>query len=142
MGKPKEGYNINMSYSHYKKGRKNALPRHLYREVCKEVNKGIADACKEGFHVNLPAKLGILKVIKRKTNLDNLRVDFNATKKAGKTIFHLNLHSDGWYGSWKWKRFTSIIGRSYHYMFKPTEDNRTSVAKQFKEAGGHKQYTT
>ena len=146
MPKPKEGFNIDMGYPYYKeqqkKRNKTVHSRALYKAICKELNKQIAKFIIEGFHVELPSKLGILKVIKRKTNLDNLRVDFDATKKLGQTVYHLNLHSDGWYGSWKWTRFTSKIGRSFHYIFKPTDANKSAVSKTFQKHGGHKKYTT
>jgi hypothetical protein len=147
MPKPKEGYNIDMSYPFYKeqqkkKRRKTTHSKSLYKAICKSLNKEISKAIIDGSHVELPASLGILKVIKRKTNPDNLRVDFDATKKLGQTIYHLNLHSEGWYGSWKWIRFTSKIGRSFHYIFKPTDSNKSTVAKNFHKHGGHKKYTT
>lgn len=144
MPKPKEGYNIDMSYPFYKERqkKKKILPRELYREICKEVNKEISKACINGLHIELPFKLGILKVIKRKTNYNLLRVDFNETRKQGEVVYHTNVHSDGWYGSWKWQRFTSHIGRSFNYVFRPTEANSDSVAKVLKERNGHKTYTT
>jgi len=60
----------------------------------------------------MPFRLGTIYIVKYKPknlNSRSLSIDFHQTKLLGKTIYHLNDHSDGY----KYRLFWSRIKKSY-----------------------------
>ena len=70
--------------------------------------------------VKLPCRLGTLAIVKRKPkNYDSksLRVDYHASKIYGKTIYHLNEHSNGWKYNFHWQKKDICIKNRSAYQF-------------------------
>ena len=70
--------------------------------------------------VKLPCRLGTLAIVKRKPkNYDSksLRVDYHASKLYGKTIYHLNEHSNGWKYNFHWQKKDICIKNRSAYQF-------------------------
>jgi len=131
------------SYEFYvkrqKRRSKKVLSRQLYMKINKLSNLLAMDKALEGYHVVMPYKLGILKIIKVKTNMNNLKIDFAHYNKTGEKRKHLNIHSDGFYPMWVWKGGRKVRNSLYH-TFTIAEQNRKAVSKVFKEPYGHKRY--
>lgn len=50
----------------------------------------------------------------------NLPIDFKRTKELGKTIYHMNYHTDGYKFRWKWFKKVARICMSKYWNFKPS----------------------
>jgi hypothetical protein len=115
----KEKHEIEISYSDFTK-------------IVKETNKKIHNLVIEdenGF--KLPENLGYLCVIKYKTK--KKAINWADTKKYGKTIYYLNLHSFGYRCHIKWfKTGISRFAFNEVYKFAPLKTLRAGVSKAFK----------
>lgn len=124
----KEKYNSNISYKDF-------------TTIVKESNKKIAEFVAEdenGF--KLPENLGYLCVIKYKTK--KKAINWADTKKYGKTIYYLNLHSFGYRYHIKW--FKTGISRFVFnevYKFAPLRDTRDKVSKSIKAGKDYVEWT-
>lgn len=82
-----EQYPLGLDYKRFK-----ALLVDYYTILSNELLSGVCE-------FKMPYKLGVLSIVKYrpKTHTSkSLSVDFKATKQFGKTIFHLNDHSNGY----------------------------------------------
>lgn len=136
----KKGYSLSHSYKYFKKKYGFDIDLATYRAICCAFNKKIVQNVIDGKVVKLPHSLGDLWIKKIKTNYDKPRVDLNETKKLGKTIYHLNEHSEGWWARWYWSRKCNLVTNMIYYSFQPTRENSRNVAKVMKKINGHKRY--
>jgi hypothetical protein len=142
----KEGYSLTQAYKFYKnlhfsKGESYKVSMMLYKDICRDFNQMVVEKVLQGKGVRLPHSMGMLWIKKFKINWDKPPVDLNATKQAGKVIYHLNEHSDGYCGRWQWTKRNQAISNLIYYSFKPTWHNKKKIPKIFKE-GGHKKFFT
>ena len=135
----KEGLTIDDSYRLYKKNGGTIL-KQTYKKIVLAYNKEIASQALLGKVVKLPHACGSLWIKLYQTNYENPKVDLNETKKSGKTIYHLNLHSDGHMGRWVWSKRNNLMKNLVYYSFQASRDNKIAVAKIMKEENGHKRY--
>lgn len=113
----------------YKEKSKSEISYKDFTTIIKESNKKIYKAIIEderGF--KLPENLGYLCVIKYKTK--HKAINWKDTKKYGKTIYYLNLHSFGYRYHIKWFK-TGICRFPFNevYKFVPLRTMRTEVSK-------------
>ena len=117
----------------YKEKYKSEISYNEFTTIVKESNRKIFDSIIEdadGF--KLPENLGYLCVIKYKTK--RKAINWGATKKYGKTIYYLNLHSFGFRYHIKWfKTGISRFAFNEVYKFAPLRTLRTEVSKRIKE---------
>ncbi|GAF94056.1 unnamed protein product [marine sediment metagenome] len=73
-----------------------------------------------------------------KTN--TYKVDLNETRLAGKTIYHLNDHSDGFMSRWVWSKRNNLMRNLVYYSFTATRANKRELAAHMKRPDGHKKY--
>lgn len=112
-----------------------------FTAIIKESNKKIASFVTEdpnGF--KLPENLGYLCIIKYKTK--KKAINWADTKKYGKTIYYLNLHSFGYRYHIKW--FKTGISRFVFneiYKFAPLRDMRNDVSKKIKDGKDYVEWT-
>jgi len=79
----------------------------------------------------MPYRLGNLRVIKLQSSYSRkkrLSVDFNLTRKYGKTIYHFNEHSDGFKYMFKWDKQKAVVKHKSFYRFIPTRSNKRHLA--------------
>lgn len=82
----------------------------------------------------MPYKLGSLSIVKyRPKHYDArcLSIDFQATKKYGKTIFHLNEDTGGFKVGMKWSKIFKFDNYK-DFMFVMTRNNKRKLAQLFK----------
>lgn len=85
--------------------------------------------------IKLPFRLGYLSVIKRKPKTydsKSLRLDFAATNKYGKVIYHLNEHSDGFKYRFYWSKLNVIVPNHRKYQLIATRANKRELARIIK----------
>lgn len=138
-------YSLNDVYDFYVERQKKKKRKHLKKKEFKSVaymcNKLIIKEILKGMQVSLPFTLGILRIVKRKTNPFNLKLDFKHYNETGQKKYHLNEHSDGWYGRWHWIKFNYRITNLFYYQFIPTDDNKRAMSKVFFVKDGHKRFS-
>ena len=147
MAEVKEGYSLTHAYRFYRnkfkgKGEQYKVDRQTYRNICKDFNQMLVDEILTGKSVKLPHSMGMLWIKKFKINWDNPPVDLNESRKQGKTIYHLNHHSDGWCARWSWTKRNQAISNLVYYSFTPTWTNSREVSRIMKEEEGHKRFFT
>lgn len=79
----------------------------------------------------MPYRLGNLRIVKLLSSRGRnkrLSVDFHLTNKYGKTIYHLNEHSDGYKFMFKWDKRKAVIKHKSFYRFIPTRNNKRTLA--------------
>jgi len=112
-----------------------------YTEVLQSFNTAIMDDILKGKDFNMPFYLGKLSIRKKENIITEdkkfLKVDFQATKRAGKTMYHLNEHSGNKYARFMWNK-GELINKTF-YTFKATRIYRRAIAAVMK-SGKHNIY--
>ena len=114
--------NIRSSFSGYRASI-NQLNFKQYNSVIQQYLKWMADILLDTGEVIL-CGLGKVSIIGRERNFKKLAVDFVQTKKMGKTIYHLNEHTDGVHYSFRWYRGKVRVRYKFCYKLKITKPNR------------------
>lgn len=127
------------------------LNRKMYEKFIKRYHEKWMDAIiNEAAVYNMPFKLGRLYITKCKSKLhynedgsidykkSKLGIDFNKTKKYGKTMYHMNTHTNGYRMRihWQKKDYANVVNITY-FKFKPavrynTKLNRAIMNKYVK----------
>ena len=108
-----------------------------YSKVWHTYIKEIVKQMLAGKHVLTP--IGTLRIIKKKTTIHNIRIDWNRTIKEKTTVYHFNEHSGGYKILPKITRNLSI--RKYSCMFAKMID--WAIAKYVKQdKNNYKKYET
>ena len=140
MPKIKEGFGLDHAYEFFKKKHGLDIDKKTFRKVCYAFNKSVVEDALEGKMVKLPHRMGALWVKKYKIDYDNPPIDLNESRKAGKIIYHLNFHSDGYTARWAWSKRNNLVTNMIYYSFHATRANSRALAKVMKQEGGHKRY--
>lgn len=135
-----KGYSLSHAYDFYKKKHGAKVDKSTYRKICYAFNKSVCEDVLEGKMVKLPHRLGSLWIKKFQVNPDKPPIDLNETKKAGKIVYHLNFHSDGWCARWSWSKLNKLVSNLIYYSFTPSRENSRAVAAVMKQPDGHKRY--
>lgn len=113
------------------------IPWSLYKYIISEFNKRMMEEIiKEGYIFKIPYRLGMLRIRKRKTNLNNLKPDFKVYRETeGElTSSHLNDHSDGFYVRFYWNKNEGVVVKNKTiYSFIPTRTNSRYLASLLKD---------
>ena len=108
----------------------------LYQNICHEFYKEIMNYIIEDNGIfELPFRLGKFFVLKEKIDLKKLNrqaIDWAATNKHGKVIYHLNEHTDGYKYSYQWDKKDSRVPNLYFYRLVPTRNNKRKLARLIK----------
>ncbi len=142
MPEVSKGYSLTHAHAFFKKRHDVDIDRKTYRSVCYAFNKMLIEDALEGKMVKIPHRLGTIWVKKYKIDPDNPPIDLNETKKAGKIIYHLNFHSDGYTARWAWSKRNNLVTNLIYYSFKATRANGRALAKILKQPNGYKRYFT
>lgn len=94
-----------------------------------------------GDKIKLPWGLGAFTVSKKKSKkfivIDgkeyiNMPIDWVKTKKAGKFIYHLNAHTDGFRYKWIWSSYDARFHQKDIWVFKPSRVSSRKLAEYIK----------
>ena len=136
-GNYKKDFGSNEIYNYYKD---TVLPelqvdKQTFRKICDEFNKLIIDEILvNSEEVRLPYRLGTIRVKKTKMKYDDknkLKIDWAASKKLGKRIYHLNDHTGGYKYRFYWTK--GIVKNITAYSFIPTRTNTRTLASILKD---------
>jgi hypothetical protein len=91
----------------------------------------VDDILYKGREYKLPYRLGRIKIVKRKVDVNNLNrfgIDWVESVKNKKQIYHLNNHSRGFVYRYKWEKTNSLVPNLYFYKFVPTRTIKRKLA--------------
>lgn len=108
------------------------LFRSILNDYFKYLKKEIIENGKE---VKLPCRLGSLCIVKHKPkewSKKSLRIDYQSSKEAGKMIYHLNDHSDGYKYRYYWNKQNMLTKNKTKYQLIMTRENKRRLAQIIK----------
>lgn len=137
-------YTISDFYKSYEKERKpwdSCLSRKEYIKIMKEFFLELSLLIiKDKYHFKFPYRLGVVRIKKLKERSSSkMKIDWEKTKKLGKVVRHLNIHTDGKIFKWYWEKPHMKIKNQSFYTFRATKDDRRKLigtrglAKHIKE---------
>ena len=115
-----ENEGVELSYFDFKR---------VLDEMCKIIQDKILNAS-EGF--KMPYGLGYIQICKYKPktyNKTSLSVDYKASRDIGKTIYHLNEHSDGYKYRLFWSKIPRTFPDRYRYQLSLVRANKRKLAQ-------------
>ena len=130
MRRNRKSYTLVDSYKEYRKENPEdsgfSLSKIDYRNICIAFNQRLSDGIiEQANEFNVPGRLGLIKIKKFPTRNNSMRVDWAQTKKYNKKIYHLNMHTDGYYYKWMWhKRDACFINKSVYSFIAPRKAKR------------------
>ena len=107
----------------------------VFSSILYDYFKIIADAIiLKAADVKLPSQLGTIFVRKRKFKpyRNHLNVDFKSTNELGKTVLHMNEHTNGYSFMFKWEKRNIAFRSSILYQLVMSRDNKRRLAKCIK----------
>jgi hypothetical protein len=116
-------------YRDYRKKNKDThfdLVQGEYKFLIKLLLKEALKDIQEGNSFKLPLNLGELYIYKKRQK--RKPIDWQNTKKYGKYIYHLNLHSDGLIFKYKWNKSKARFINKSIYDFRPSRKNARALA--------------
>ena len=136
-GNYKKDYGSNDVYEYYKK---EVIPelqvdKQLFRKICDDFNKLLIEKILlDSEEIRFPYRLGTVRIKKSKMKYDDknkLKIDWAASRKLGKRIYHLNDHTGGYKYRFYWTK--GIIKNIKAYSFIPTRTNTRTLASILKD---------
>ena len=104
-----------------------------FKRILDQFNKNILDLllnASEGF--KMPYRLGYICIVKYKPKTytgKSLSKDYKLSKELGKTIYHLNEHSDGYKYRLYWSKNENTIPDIYKYNLSFVRANKRKLAQ-------------
>src|SRR5690606_10147619 len=94
-----------------------------YKLILQKFRDSFLKTLLSGIEITLPSKLGTFQIVKFKSN--RRPIDFVNTRKFGKPIPLLNLHSDGFGVRLHWSKVTANFKHKSMWAFLLTKDNKS-----------------
>jgi hypothetical protein len=135
MQKNKNSKTLVDSYKDFQESGDNIykVSKDVYRNICIEFNEMLIDhIILDSGEIELPCRLGSLRIKKIKSK-NRKMVDWKLTKEYGKLIYHLNMHTDGYYYKWHWKKKSALFTNKSVYSFVPLRRHKREVAQLLKD---------
>jgi len=97
--------------------------------------KFMVDNVMEGHSVSIPHGLGKLRIIgkKPKKRFRDFAINYQETKKQGKTVYYSNDHSDGFVYGFKWLKKNYHIVNKRYYKLGLSKPNKNRLRKLINE---------
>lgn len=130
-------YTIRDTYLHYKdlanKGEVCKVSMEDYISICCEYFMYIVECVmRKGITYRLPHGTGNFAILKTRQKFGGKQkrsVDFKTTKELGKTVYHMNEHTNGYKYTWLWYNDYKVIRDKFMYRFIPSRYNKRLLAK-------------
>lgn len=126
----RSSYTIADVYKDYLTEEKNFsdfMPFHTFRAILVDYFTWVRNSVlEEGREFIIPFRLGkwFISRSKAKASEEKYRIDFGETRKLGKTVYHLNEHTNGYNYVWSWDRTMCKNYTINAYRFIPTRYNK------------------
>ena len=128
----KQSYTIRDMFKEYRKIDEN-VSYFRFKRILDKFNEIVKEkilSSSEGF--KMPHRLGYVQIVKYKpktyTN-KSLSKDYKLSKELGKTIYHLNEHSDGYKYRLYWSKNKNTFPEVYKYNLSLVRQNKRKLAQ-------------
>lgn len=128
----KKSYTIRDMYKSYKEIDEN-MDYLRFKRILDQFNTNLLDSllnASEGF--KMPCRLGFICVVKYKPKSytdKSLSKDYKLSKELGKTVYHLNEHSDGYKYRLYWSKNKNTFPDIYKYNISFVRANKRKLAQ-------------
>lgn len=128
----KKSYTIRDMYKSYKEIDEN-MDYLRFKRILDQFNTNLLDSllnASEGF--KMPCRLGFVCVVKYKPKSytdKSLSKDYKLSKELGKTVYHLNEHSDGYKYRLYWSKNKNTFPDIYKYNISFVRANKRKLAQ-------------
>ena len=130
-------------YAYYREHTEEPLPYSVFKAVNQDYLAAIMELIVvEAYNFKIPNRLGYWRIQKRETDLTRLSVDWQATKKVGKRVYHLNTHSEGFKLRFLWEKKSAVLKKNSKrpYSFRLCREWKRKLAGEMKKPNGHTRY--
>lgn len=120
-------------YKQYRKDYGDDVDYKQFKDILDRFNEQILNCLlqsSEGF--KMPFGLGYVQIVKYKPKSmtpKSLSVDFKSSAEYGKTIYHLNEHSDGYKYRLYWSKTPQTFPDRYRYQLSLVRQNKRQLAQ-------------
>lgn len=120
-------------YKQYKKDYGDDVDYKQFKDILDKFNEQILNCLLQssgGF--KMPFGLGYVQIVKYKPKSmtpKSLSVDFKSSAEYGKTIYHLNEHSDGYKYRLYWSKVPQTFPDRYKYQLSLVRQNKRQLAQ-------------
>lgn len=120
-------------YKQYKKDYGDDVDYKQFKDILDKFNEQILNCLlqsSEGF--KMPFGLGYVQIVKYKPKSmtpKSLSVDFKSSAEYGKTIYHLNEHSNGYKYRLYWSKVPQTFPDRYRYQLSLVRQNKRQLAQ-------------
>ena len=120
-------------YKQYRKDYGDDVDYKQFKDILDRFNEEILSCLlqsSEGF--KMPFGLGYVQIVKYKPKSmtpKSLSVDFKSTAEYGKTIYHLNEHSNGYKYRLYWSKIPQTFPDRYRYQLQLVRQNKRQLAQ-------------
>lgn len=120
-------------YKQYKKDYGDDVDYKQFKDILDKFNEQILNCLLQssgGF--KMPFGLGYVQIVKYKPKSmtpKSLSVDFKSSAEYGKTIYHLNEHSDGYKYRLYWSKVPQTFPDRYRYQLSLVRQNKRQLAQ-------------
>ena len=120
-------------YKQYRKDYGNDVDYKQFKDILDRFNEEILSCLlqsSEGF--KMPFGLGYVQIVKYKPKSmtsKSLSIDFKSTAEYGKTIYHLNEHSNGYKYRLYWSKIPQTFPDRYRYQLQLVRQNKRQLAQ-------------
>ena len=120
-------------YKQYKKDYDDDVDYKQFKDILDKFNEQILNCLLQssgGF--KMPFGLGYVQIVKYKPKSmtpKSLSVDFKSSAEYGKTIYHLNEHSDGYKYRLYWSKVPQTFPDRYRYQLSLVRQNKRQLAQ-------------
>lgn len=131
--KSKQSATIIDMYKQYVKDNGKDISYDRFKRILDAFNNAVKDSLlesSEGF--KMPFGLGYVQIVKYKPksyDKKSLSVDYKTSKELGKTIYHLNEHSNGYKYRLFWSRIPQTFPDRYRYQLSFVRNNKRELAQ-------------
>lgn len=131
--KSKKSATIIDMYKQYKKDYGDDVDYKQFKNILDKFNEQILNCLLQssgGF--KMPFGLGYVQIVKYKPKSmtpKSLSVDFKSSAEYGKTIYHLNEHSDGYKYRLYWSKVPQTFPDRYRYQLSLVRQNKRQLAQ-------------
>lgn len=128
----KKSYTIRDMYKSYKEIDEN-VDYLRFKRILDQFNTNLLDSllnASEGF--KMPCRLGFICIVKYKPKSytdKSLSKDYKLSKELGKTVYHLNEHSDGYKYRLYWSKNKNTFPDIYKYNISFVRANKRKLAQ-------------
>ena len=132
---PKKSITLVDAYKDFDKSGDNIykIDKEIYRNICIDFNEKIMNSViSDADEIELLSRLGSLRIKKIKGK-ERRMIDWKTTKECGKVVYHLNMHSDGYYYKWHWKKQHALFSNKSVYSFKPLRRYKREMEQLLKD---------